>query len=293
MSAPLTSPAERVARPDAALTFTVRGLGFWAPGYPDLAAWLARPDACRDEQTIPTEPAAPKAELLPPMMRRRTSLLTRMAADVAAQALRAGGLDPARATLIYGSVYGEIRTTLDLLAALLVPGEPLSPTKFHNSVHNTAAGYVSIATGSRAGNAALSAGRSTVAMGLLECAALVAAGEGDAVLVVAEEALPEPLAAGRRWGPFAAAFALSPAPSGSPAEAAPRATSNMSPVTCRLVHGPTDSASARPVPAWLAANPCAAALALVDALAAPAPGRRVALEPHQELGWRCELEAAG
>ncbi|MDC0674294.1 beta-ketoacyl synthase chain length factor [Nannocystis radixulma] len=260
----------------SALAFTVRGLGFWAPGYPDLAAWKARPDACPEDQS-----ATPKAELLPPMMRRRTSLLTRMAAEVAAQALRAGGLDATGATLVYGSVYGEIRTTLDLLAALLVAGEPLSPTKFHNSVHNTAAGYVSIATGSRAGNAALSAGRSTLAMGLLECAALVAAGEGDVVLVIAEEPLPEPLAAGRRWGPFAAAFALSaPAPSDMPA------------TTCRLEQGPNDMslAPARPAPAWLADNPCAAALALVDALAAGAPAR-VALEPHLAAGWQCALGA--
>lgn len=264
----------------SALAFTVRGLGFWTPGYPDLAAWRARPDTWPEGQASPTEPSAPRAELLPPMMRRRTSLLTRMAAEVAAQALQDGGVDRTAATLVYGSVYGEIRTTLDLLAALLVAGEPLSPTKFHNSVHNTAAGYVSIATGNRAGNAALSAGRSTLAMGLVECAALVAAGEGDVVLVIAEEPLPEPLAAGRRWDPFAAAFALSaPVPGNMPAR------------TCRLEHGPSDMLAApRPIPAALAQNPCAAALALVEALAAGAPAR-VALEPHLAVGWQCTLGA--
>ena len=90
----------------------------------------------------PAAPAAetPRAELLPPMLRRRTSLLTRMAAEVAAQAIAAAGLERGRVTVIYGSVYGEIRTTIDLLEALLDPAAPLSPTKFHNSVHNTAAG---------------------------------------------------------------------------------------------------------------------------------------------------------
>lgn len=263
----------------SALAFTLRGLGLWAPGYPDPSSWRARQGACPEDQT-----ATPRAELLPPMMRRRTSLLTRMAADVAQQALRAGGLDPTSAVFVYGSVYGEIRTTLDLLAALLVPGEPLSPTRFHNSVHNTAAGYVSIATGCHAGNAALSAGRSTLAMGLLECATLVADGHTDAVLVIAEEPLPEPLAAGRRYGPFAAAFAVS---AGAPAP------SDMSPTTCRLVHALNDSSllPARPLPAWLADNPCASALALVDALADSSPGR-VALEPHLAAGWQCEIGAA-
>jgi hypothetical protein len=111
-------------------------------------------------------------------------------------------------TVIYGSVYGEIRTTLDLLAALLDPAAPLSPTKFHNSVHNTAAGYVSIATQNRGGNAAMTAGRSTLAMGLLECAG---PGRGRAGAGGAGDRggdLPEPLAAGRSWAPLAAAFAL-------------------------------------------------------------------------------------
>ena len=41
------------------------------------------------------------------MLRRRTSLLTRMAAEVAHQALRRGGLGPAHTAMIYGSVYGD------------------------------------------------------------------------------------------------------------------------------------------------------------------------------------------
>lgn len=255
------------------LAFVLRGLGFWAPGYPDPAAWAARPETCPEDQA-----ATPKAELLPPMLRRRTSLLTRMAAEVARQALVAGGLDPQAATMVYGSVYGEIRTTVDLLEALLRPGEPLSPTKFHNSVHNTAAGYVSITTGNRAGSSALSAGRSTLAMGLVECAALVACDGGDAVLVIAEEPLPEPLAAGRRWGPLAAAFAIS-APG----------RSGMSGRPCLLVQ---DAGAGPPAaPDWLRDNPCAAALALIDAAGSPAAAR-VALEPHLAAGWQCLLAEA-
>jgi hypothetical protein len=252
------------------LAFVLRGLGFWAPGYPTPEAWIARAADCPEDQA-----ATPKAELLPPMLRRRTSLLTRMAAEVAHQAIRRGGLDPANTAMVYGSVYGEIRTTLDLLAALLEPGAPLSPTKFHNSVHNTAAGYVSISTGNRVGDAALSAGRATLAMGLLEAAARVACEGGDAVLVIAEEPLPEPLAAGRRYGPLAAAFAVS----------APGRT-NMPGRPCLLVQGPADMPSAPP-PSWLAENPCAAALALIDAAMRPEPAA-VALEPASP-GWTCRL----
>lgn len=256
----------------------LRGVGLWTPGFADAAAWSSR--HVPGDRSGPGADA-PRAELLPPMLRRRTSLLTRMAAEVAAQAIAAAGLDRAQVTMIYGSVYGEIRTTIDLLEALLDPLGPLSPTKFHNSVHNTAGGYVSIAAQNRGGNAAITAGRSTLAMGLLECAGLVAAGQGPALLVIAEESLPEPLAAGRVYGPLAAAFALDAPGSGG-----------MSLRTCRLCQadrGPVDPAAE--IPEGLAQNPCAVALGLVAAALRP-EASRYALEPHlgPARGWSIVLD---
>ena len=230
---------------------------------------------------------APRAELLPPMLRRRTSLLTRMAAEVAAQAIASAGFDRAEVTTIYGSVYGEIRTTLDLLAALQDPAAPLSPTKFHNSVHNTAAGYVSIATQNRRGNAALTAGRSTLAMGLIECAGLIAAGQGPTVLVIAEETLPEPLAAGRSYAPLAAAFALAAA-GATDVGAVP---GDMSSRTCRLVQASRGDPAVPRLPAALLGNPCALALALCE-LALQPGAACLSLEPHLPAGgWCIELDA--
>ena len=60
----------------------------------------------------------------------------------------------------------------------------LSPTKFHNSVHNAAAGYWSIGTGSYAPYTAISAYRYTFAAGLLETLAQVVS-EGRPILLVA------------------------------------------------------------------------------------------------------------
>ncbi len=258
-----------------AITFELRAVGLWTPGFIDAVAWARR------ETVGASEVAAdqvPKADLLPPMMRRRTSLLTRMAAEVAAQAIAGANLDPAVVTVLYGSVYGEIRTTLDLLGALMTADAPLSPTKFHNSVHNTAGGYVSIATHNHGGNAAITAGRSTLAMGLLECAALMVASEEPTVLVLAEEPLPEPLAAGRVYGPMAAAFAL--ARPGAP---------GLSLRTCRLRRGElTEADVSTALPSALAENPCASALGLADAALRPRASV-VALEPHLQRGWLLEL----
>ena len=264
-------------------------VGLWTPGFADAAAWsLRHVPGTRSA----ADAEAPRAELLPPMLRRRTSLLTRMAAEVAAQAIAGAGLDRAGVTVIYGSVYGEIRTTLDLLEALLDPAAPLSPTRFHNSVHNTAAGYVSIAAQNRGGNAAITAGRATLAMGLLECAGLVAAGAGPAVLVLAEEPLPEPLAAGRAYGPLATAFALGPRASAPVAAASvPAVSGGMSLRTCRLYQGDRAAATpGTPLPAGLAGNPCAPALQLVEAALRPESGT-VALAPGPGRGWLLELDA--
>jgi hypothetical protein len=274
------------------VTLELRALGLWTPGYGDALSWARRNDSGRDGASADAAAKAPRAELLPPMLRRRTSLLTRMAAEVAAQAIAGAGFDPAHVSVIYGSVYGEIRTTLDLLEALLVPDAPLSPTKFHNSVHNTAAGYVSIAAQNRGGNAALTAGRSTLAMGLLECAGLVACGLGPAVLVIAEEPLPEPLAAGRSYGPLAAAFALSGPDTAIARARAESGFSDMSVRTCRLRQGDSADADVAPgLPADLADNPCAGALALVE-VAARGEAATVALEPHLPRGWLLDVTPA-
>lgn len=264
----------------ATIELQLSGVGLWTPGFADAAAWSSRHVPGDSPAASGSAAEAPRAELLPPQLRRRTSLLTRMAAEVAAQAIAAAGLDRAHMTMIYGSVYGEIRTTLDLLEALLDPAAPLSPTRFHNSVHNTAAGYVSIAAHNRGGNAAITAGRSTLAMGLVECAGLIAAGQGPALLVIAEEPLPEPLAAGRAYGPLAAAFAVDRPGSGG-----------LSLRTCRLCQGDQRGdgvAAALPLPPDLQSNPCAAALGLVAAAMAPGASR-VALEPHRAHGWLLEL----
>ena len=261
------------------ITLELRAVGVWTPGFADADAWAQREVAGASELPVAQ---APRAELLPPMLRRRTSLMTRMAAEVAAQAIARAGFDAAAVAMIYGSVYGEIRTTLDLLEALLVADAPLSPTKFHNSVHNTAGGYVSISTKNRGGNAALTAGRSTLAMGLLECAGLLGSTPEPAVLVLAEESLPEPLADGRAYGPLAAAFALG-------REGGPAVAGSLSVRTCRLRQGMQAEADVVPgVPAALAENPCVVALTLAD-MAMRAQGSVVALEPHRARGWLLEL----
>jgi hypothetical protein len=190
---------------------TVTGLGIWMPGFPTADAW-------RSGRRL-AEAEAPPARL-PARLRRRTSLLIRMVAEVAAQASEQAGVSLTGIPVVVGSAFGELATTMEMLNELETE-RALSPFRFHNSVHNTAAGYLSIANENRAACTSLAAGNDTAGMVLQEAMALLADRGGDVLVVVADEALPKELAgpggatvsaaavlrAGRAATPRALAFA--------------------------------------------------------------------------------------
>src|SRR3546814_1260979 len=74
---------------------------------------------------------------------------------------------------------------MDYMCATLT-GEPrsISPTKFHNSVHNAAAGYWTIGSGCMHASTAVSAFDASFAQGLVEALAQLAEG-AEAVLLAA------------------------------------------------------------------------------------------------------------
>jgi len=252
--------------PDLSIT----GIAFWAPGYDDPLKLETADPAIK----------APKAELLPARLRRRCSLLTRMSAEVVARASDQAEIEPSAATVILASVYGEILTTGQLLSMMTEdPSSALSPTRFHNSVHNTPIGYLSIATKNHTGSTAISAGSSTVAMALLEAATTVAAGEGPVVIALVEEPLPEGLAPdGGVYDGLAVAFVVE---SRRDAGVAVRLTQTGAPEP--LVE----------LPQSFAANPCARAVAVAAALLGDA--RMIPLEPtsSRSQAWLLEVEGRG
>ena len=81
----------------------------------------------------------------------------------------------------------------------------MSPTRFHNSVHNAAAGYWCIAAATHEPSTSLCAHDASFAAGLLESAAQVTVEDAVVALVAYDHPYPEPLNAVR---PIAAAFGL-------------------------------------------------------------------------------------
>jgi hypothetical protein len=122
------------------------------------------------------------------MLRRRLSPLARMSLHVAHAC--AEGLSQLR--LVFASRHGELNRTMDLLRQL-AHDEPLSPTAFSLSVHNTAAGIFSIVRRDRSPATAIAAGDETLGCALLEAYCQLEADPALPVLVVyADEPLPEP-----------------------------------------------------------------------------------------------------
>ncbi len=149
--------------------------------------------------------------LLPAAMRRRTSLTTRMAVTAATQACRLANVDAGSLPSVFASVGGEIQVT-DALCKMLPDREALlSPTQFHNSVHNTTAGYWSILNSCQAATSAIAAIDDTFAMGLLEAWSQLQQQPGILLLVCYDEQWPQYLAPPMGSEAFACGLVLSSA----------------------------------------------------------------------------------
>jgi hypothetical protein len=156
----------------------------WAPGVESKADWQRWAHA---EQPI-VDSGSPAVDFLPPLFRRRLSRLSRMALQVAHDCVGAERDLPT----VFCSRHGELTRTVELFNDQL-RGEPLSPTAFSMSVHNTAAGLYTIASGNTAPSNAVAAMADSLPVALVDAAAAIARGQIKRVLVVAaEEPAPAP-----------------------------------------------------------------------------------------------------
>ena len=148
--------------------------------------------------------------LIPAGMRRRTSMTTRMAVTAATLACTQAQVDTQSLASVFASLGGEIQVTDALCRLLPDDNELLSPTQFHNSVHNTTAGYWSILNKCQAPTTAIAAADDTFSMGLIEVwSQLQQQGNGERLLVCYDELWPDYLAPPIGKTAFACAFVLS------------------------------------------------------------------------------------
>ncbi len=168
------------------LRVEVIGIGAWSAGlegWPALRAALREPGAIDDASPSTSRPAA---ALLPPAERRRAPVGVAAALEVAREAVAMAGsqIDTTSIASVFASAHGDLAIVDYLCETLATDPLALSPTRFHLSVHNAAAGYWSIATHDPAATNAIAAGDDSVALGLVEAATLAVA-EHRPVLLVA------------------------------------------------------------------------------------------------------------
>ena len=229
---------------------------------PGLPGWKASQPVLRSEQPWQAAPLTPPpSTLLPANERRRAPLAVRLAFAAAEDAMQAGALDPAQWATVFASSDADTPIIHRIGTALAEPGRVVSPTDFHNSVHNAAAGYWSIAAGCRLPSTSLSAWDASFAAGLVEAATLALSEALPVLLVVYDMPPPGPLAACRAiTEPAALALALA-APG---TLAAPQLATLDIELAASDVHSPCTDPG---LEALRLANPAARALPLLAALA--------------------------
>lgn len=159
----------------------------------------------------PRAVARPAVSLLPPAERRRCAPSVAWALAAGQEALAHSGLAAGELAVVFASSDGDGDIVHRLCTALAAPGAAVSPTDFHNSVHNAATGYWSIGTHSPAPSTALCAYDGSFAAGLLEAATQVRADARPVLLIAVDLPYPPALAVHRpsRHG-MAAALVLEP-----------------------------------------------------------------------------------
>lgn len=232
---------------------------------PGLTGWAAARPVLAGE--IPYEPAPlapPVAQLLPAVERRRTGSTVKLALAVGHEALTSSGRPADSVATVFVSSGNDGDVINDICLTLAGPDRQVSPTRFHNSVHNAPSGYWGIATHSHHPSTSLCGFDWSFAIGMLEAAAQLQVDRQAVLLVAYDTPYPEPLRGIRPVAePFGAALLLTRDRTGRAIaeldvvmDARPKEISRMS-----------DAALER----LRTVNPCARALPLLAALAGKQP----------------------
>lgn len=169
-----------MAAGQGSMNFKVLGLSAWGRGFTspaELAALVDGGDATEAEFVVP------KPEAISSRERRRAGLLINLAVMVAHQACEDGRVNKAEVPSVFVSAMGDTDITDYMCRKLAQPEKMLSPTKFHNSVHNAPSGYWSISAENRSPSTFVGAAQHSFGAGLLEAVSQANGADGPVLLV--------------------------------------------------------------------------------------------------------------
>jgi hypothetical protein len=169
----------------------LEGIGLIGPG---LTSWEQACEVLAGRQPYFSAPTAlPAVEKLPPAERRRVGIPVKLSMAIGLEAVRHAAADLTSLATVFTSTEADCDNTHAILEALASSDRAISPTRFHNSVHNAPSGYWGIATGSMQPSTSLNAYDATFAAGLLEAATQALSNGKPCLLLAYDTAYPEPL----------------------------------------------------------------------------------------------------
>ncbi len=267
----------------------VLGAGVWGRNLTGVSALQALLDGTPADPQASFE--APRPEAIAARERRRAGLMINLAVTVAHEACTLSEIPVSEPGSVFTSAMGDTAITDYMCRKLAAPEKLLSPTKFHNSVHNAPSGYWTISAGNRAPSSFVGGFQESFGAGLLEAASQALAAQAPILLVASDIACETPFDSIEPVRE-SLGLALVLAPAGWRADGPLLARATLSYVATDRPQAP------QPQHPWLAAlaqaNPSGAGLALLERLYAqqqvrmPAP---VYLKAAPEAQLTVDFEA--
>ncbi len=191
----------------------IDGIGVWGPGF---SSWHELKNCLRGSGEFDSDQATgPKPEIIPANERRRAPLPVRLAVETSWQASQQSGIAPSALSCVFSSGFGDIDITNYMCTTLNTEAKLLSPTKFHNSVHNAPAGYWTISTNCMQPASSVAGFKETTPVTLLEAMAQLVTDQEPSLLTFCDgPAKGQLISVLINDQPFAASLVLSPVTKG-------------------------------------------------------------------------------
>jgi hypothetical protein len=258
----------------SSLSARVRGIGLLGPGFDDWASaaqMLAGAIPYVSRATVLPVPAA-----LPAAERRRTVAVVKLALAISFEAVSRSGMKGSELPTVFSSSGGDGTNCHEICQTLASEDRQISPTRFHNSVHNAASGYWSIAAAATPASNILCAFDATFGAALLEALTQVVVDRTPVLLVAYDIGYPEPLHSARPiTDAFGVGMVLEPVESPSQATATAPLESPLAIITAALTDAPAEPMPDAQMEALRATIPAARCLPLLAKLARREPGHVV------------------
>lgn len=177
------------------LSAYIDGIGLLGPGLHD---WPGSQTVLRGETHYhPQKTVLTAPQILPAAERRRAGAIVKLTLATGMEAVTAAGWDAATLPVVFSASGSDGENCHAICEMLASDDRQISPTRFHNSVHNAAAGYWSIATGAMTSASVLCAYDACFGAGLLEALTQIAVDRTRCLLLTCDTPYPEPLHSAR------------------------------------------------------------------------------------------------